>query len=71
MGEPGPRLLEVLRALNPSVPGEYLQQALAEIASPKSQDAITENNRIHGYLVDGFRLSCIDGAGTEVDPASA
>ena len=38
-----PRLLEALRRLNPMVPGEYLQQALAEIASPKSQDAITDS----------------------------
>ena len=28
-----PRLLEALRRLNPAVPGEYLQQALAEIAA--------------------------------------
>ena len=64
-----PRLLEALRRLNPTVPGEYLQQALAEIASPKSQDAITENHRIHDYLVDGFRLSYIGDDGTEVNPS--
>ncbi|CAN5327452.1 type I restriction endonuclease subunit R [soil metagenome] len=62
-----PRLLEVLRRLNPTVPREYLQQALAEIAAPKSQDAITENHRIHDYLVDGFRLSYIGDDGSEVN----
>ena len=62
-----PRLLEALRRLNPAVPGEYLQQALAEIASPKSQDAITENHRIHQCLVDGFRLSYIGDDGNEVN----
>ena len=62
-----PRLLEALRKLNPTVPGEYLQQAVAEIASPKSQDAITENHRIHDYLVDGFRLSYIGDDGNEVN----
>src|SRR5690606_3543088 len=46
-----PRLLEALRKLNPGVPGEYLQQAVSEIAAPRSQDAITENQRIHEYLV--------------------
>ncbi len=60
-----PRLLEALRRLNPGVPGEYLQQAMAEIASPKSQDAITENHRIHDYLVGGYPLSYIDIDGVE------
>jgi type I restriction enzyme R subunit len=64
-----PRLLDAMRRLNPTVPGEYLQQAVAEIASPKSQDAITENHRIHDYLVDGFRLSYIGDDGTEVNPS--
>jgi type I restriction enzyme R subunit len=64
-----PRLIEALRRLNPTVPGEYLQQAVAEIGSPKSQDAIAENHRIHNYLVDGFRLSYIGDDGTEVNPS--
>jgi type I restriction enzyme R subunit len=64
-----PRLLDALRQLNPMVPGEYLVQALAEIASPKSQDAITENQRVHDYLIDGFRLSYIGDDGTEVNPS--
>lgn len=64
-----PRLLDALRRLNPTVPGEYLQQALAEIASPKSQDAITENHRIHDFLVGGFRLSYIGDDGNEVTPS--
>jgi len=63
------RLLEAMRALNPTVPMQYLQQALAEITSPKSKDAITENHRLHGYLVDGFRsVSYIDADGAEVTP---
>lgn len=49
-----PRLLAALRRLNPGVPAEYLQQAIAEIAAPTSQDAITENYRIHQYLVSGY-----------------
>ena len=47
---------------------DVLSQALAEIASPKSQDAITENHRIHNYLVDGYRLSYIDSDGNEANP---
>ena len=64
-----PRLLEALRTLNPTVPVEYLRQALAEIASPKSMDAITENHRMHDYLVSGFPLSYIDSDGNEANPS--
>ncbi|NMR20464.1 type I restriction endonuclease subunit R [Cellulomonas fimi] len=63
------RLRAALRALNPSVPREYLDQALAMIAAPTSQDAIAENHRIHGYLTEGFRgLTYIDDAGQEQTP---
>jgi len=37
-----PRLLEAWRTHNPTVPAEYLSQALAEILAPKSVDALTE-----------------------------
>lgn len=63
-----PRLLDAMRRLNASVPGEYLQQALAEIATPRSQDAITENHRIHRYLVDGYPLTYLDSDGVEQNP---
>jgi type I restriction enzyme R subunit len=63
------RLLNALRTLNPAVPAQYLQQALAEITTPKSVDAITENHRLHAYLVDGFRgISYIDPDGSELTP---
>ena len=63
-----PRLLDALRRLNPGVPGEYLQQAVAEITAPKSQDAITENHRVHTYLVSGYPLSYLDTDGIERNP---
>ncbi|MBO1268703.1 type I restriction endonuclease subunit R [Arthrobacter cavernae] len=63
-----PRLMEALQRLNPDVPVQYLHQALAEIAAPSSNDAITENHRIHAYLVDGYRLSYIDADGSEANP---
>ena len=62
------RLLEALRRLNPGVPAQYLQQALVEIASPRSQDAITENYRMHRYLTEGYPLSYIDSDGIEQNP---
>ena len=63
------RLLDALRRLNPAVPEQYLQQALAAITSPTSQDAITENQRMHACLVDGYRgLTYLDDDGRETTP---
>ena len=63
------RLLAAMRRLNPLVPAEYLEQALAEIVAPKSQDAIAENYRLHQILVDGYRgISYIDSDGIEQNP---
>lgn len=63
------RLLEAMLALNPSVPAQYVQQAMAEILAPKSTDAITENHRIHSYLTGGYRgLTYIDADGAETTP---
>ena len=63
------RLLAAMRRLNPAVPGEYLEQALAEIMAPTSQDAITENFRLHQFLVLGYRgISYVDADGIEQNP---
>ncbi|MCW4465645.1 type I restriction endonuclease subunit R [Glutamicibacter sp. MNS18] len=63
-----PRLLAALRRLNPGVPEQYLQQALAEIVAPQSQDAITENYRIHKMFTEGHRINYLDPDGTEQNP---
>ena len=63
------RLRTKLRELNPGVPREYIDQALAAIVAPTSQDAITENYRMHKFLTEGFRgLSYIDHEGQEQNP---
>lgn len=63
------RFMAALTRLNPGVPTEYLQQAMADILAPKSQDAITENFRFHRYLVDGYRgVSYLDADGQEQNP---
>jgi len=64
-----PRLVEAARRLNPLVPGEYVDQAVAEVLSHASQDPIAENLRLHQVLVDGYRgISYIDSDGTEQNP---
>ncbi|HEX8110713.1 MAG TPA: type I restriction endonuclease subunit R [Kofleriaceae bacterium] len=63
------RLLASMRRLNPMVPGQYIEQALAEIVAPTSQDAIAENFRLHQILVDGYRgISYVDADGIEQTP---
>lgn len=63
------RLLERMRALNPQVPGEFLEQARAEILAPKSQDALAENQRLHVILTEGYRgISYVDHLGVEQNP---
>ncbi len=63
------RLLDALQRLNPTVPIDFLHQARADILTPRSQDAITENHRVHSWIVDGYRgLSWTDHDGTEHNP---
>nr|WP_236659472.1 hypothetical protein [Corynebacterium amycolatum] len=47
-------LNESVRALNPGVPEEFLQQAIGELLTPNSQDPLAENLRIHEILVNGY-----------------
>lgn len=63
------RLRAAVLALNPSVPREYLDQALAIIVAPTSQDAVAENWRVHQMLTEGFRgITYVDHDGQEQTP---
>lgn len=63
------RTLAKMRELNPHVPGDYLAQALAEIVESTSQDAITENYRLHQILTKGYRgISYTDSDGVDQNP---
>lgn len=63
------RMLAALIRLNPGVPLEYLRQALSEITTPTSQDALVENERMHGFLVGGYRgIEYIDTDGLLQNP---
>ena len=63
------RMLEAMVRLNPNVPVEYLRQALSEITTPTSQDALVENERLHRIFVVGYRgISYLDADGVEHNP---
>ena len=63
------RTLDAMRRLNPLVPREYLDHALAEIVAPTSQDAVAENFRLHQVLVHGYRgITYVDSDGIEQTP---
>ncbi|AEX45251.1 putative type I restriction/modification system protein [Corynebacterium diphtheriae HC01] len=47
-------LNEAVSKLNPEVPEEFLQQAIGELLTPKSQDPVAENLRVHQMLVQGY-----------------
>src|SRR5699024_9950428 len=55
--------------LNADVPGEYAQLAASEVLTPQSQDASTENYRLHPLLRDGYRgVTYVDYDGRERTP---
>lgn len=63
------RVEAALLRLNPGVPQTYLQQAQAEILRPRSADAITENQRLHEILTQGYTgVTYLDSAGVERTP---
>lgn len=63
------RALSRMRALNPQVPGQWLEQAFAELVQPESQDPINENQRLHDVLVHGYhKISYVDSDGVEQTP---
>ncbi len=66
------RLLQAAKRFNPQVPELYLRQAVAEILTPRSQDAISENKRLHDVLVHGYRgVTYLDRDGVDQNPTIA
>ena len=63
------RLMERVRALNPHVPDNVLQQAVSDVLSPTSTDALTENHRAHKFIVHGYDGAVyLDHNGIEQSP---
>lgn len=62
-------LATALRNLNPTIPEKYLTQATVEVLTPKSQDPISENHRLHDILINGYRgITYVGGDGTLKNP---
>ena len=58
------RLRDALGVLNPSVPVDVREEALAEVARDRSvMDPVRANREIHGLLVDGYRAEWRDEGG--------
>ena len=63
------RLLTALHKLNPHVPDTYLNQAATEILTPRSQDPLAENKRLHEYLTAGYSgVAWTDADGIDQNP---
>ncbi|MFV8381848.1 type I restriction endonuclease subunit R [Corynebacterium hindlerae] len=62
-------LEKAVRELNSGVPEEFLQQAIGELLTPKSQDPVAENLRVHEILVEGYRgITYLDLDGQPQNP---
>ncbi|PWD50680.1 DEAD/DEAH box helicase [Serinibacter arcticus] len=62
------RVRQSVHRLNPGVPTNHLDLAVAELLRPQSSDAIAENKRLHDAIVDGIRHTYIDDDGIERTP---
>ncbi|RBY81697.1 DEAD/DEAH box helicase [Geodermatophilus sp. TF02-6] len=63
------RLLAAVHRLNPQVPLEFREQAVADILAPQSADSLAENFQLHQIMVGGFRgLTYTDADGVEQNP---
>ena len=62
------RVREAVRRLNPSIPTNHLDVAVAELLRPESNDALAENRRLHDAIVSGVRHTYIDADGVERTP---
>ncbi|TJZ76998.1 type I restriction endonuclease subunit R [Rhodococcus oryzae] len=64
-----PRLRAAIAKFNPELPPHIVDQAVALVATATSNDAISENQVIHGFLTEGLRkISYVDDSGVEVTP---
>ena len=63
------RLREAVARINPGLPSASVDEVVDFVLSPLSQDARSENFRIHEYLTRGIRgISFTDEYGAEQDP---
>jgi type I site-specific restriction-modification system R (restriction) subunit len=49
------RLRSAIARINPQLPPSAVDEAVALVLMPRSQDLLAENHRLHGYLTKGIR----------------
>jgi type I restriction enzyme R subunit len=63
------RLREAIARINPHLPASALDDAVSEVTSAQSRDAIAENQRLHDFMVKGVRsVVYTDEHGAEQNP---
>ena len=63
------RLREAIGRINPQLPPSAVEDALMEVTSARSRDALAENRRIHEFLTKGIRsVVYTDEHGAEHNP---
>ncbi len=63
------RLREAIARINPHLPASAVGDAVSVVTSAQSRDAITENKRLHDFMVKGIRsVVYVDEHGAEQNP---
>lgn len=58
------RLVENARRLNPTIPGDTVDEAMRLLLRQETPSLVEENRRIHGMMVDGIDVEFTDEDGT-------
>ncbi len=63
------RLREAIGQINPDLPASSVDEAVAVVLASESQDAISENRRLHEFMARGMRsVTVVDEYGAETTP---
>jgi len=63
------RLREAIARINPQLPPSAVDDAVSEVTTAKSRDALAENKRVHDLVTQGLRsVSYVDAHGAQHNP---
>lgn len=62
------RLRDAVARLNPQLPPAQVDEAVTQVLNARSRDALTENMRLHEWMVKGIRVTYTDQHGAEHNP---